>query len=70
MAPVAEIVGWSVLDGFKTAGPADGDEIINLKLGTRIRGRFRGSWYVGYGFALTDDVWYDEIFRLEYRFSN
>ena len=69
LAPVAEVVGWSVLDGFKTAGSADGDTIVNLKLGTRIRGGFPGSFYVGYGFALTDDVWYDGIFRVEYRVS-
>lgn len=69
VTPVAEIVGWQVIDGYKTAGPADGDQIVNLKLGARIRGSFSGSWYLGYGFALTDDVWYDEIFRLEYRYS-
>ena len=46
-----------------------GDTIVNLKIGTRIRGNFSGSFYLGYGFPLTDDVWYDDVFRFEYRVS-
>jgi hypothetical protein len=72
--PVTELVGWYVVDGDKTnANPigkedASGDTIVNLKLGFRIRaGNHPGSVYLGYGFALTDEDWYDEVFRVEYR---
>lgn len=72
-APVLEIVGWRVLDGFQTnpppGGPAEGVNIVNLKVGGRFVMRDRSSIYIGYGKALTDDVWYDDLFRFEYRFS-
>ena len=74
VTPVAELVGWSVLDGFATnvTSPgafedSGGDLIVNLKLGARVRAGSSGSIYLGYGFALTDDVWYDDVLRLEYR---
>jgi hypothetical protein len=78
--PVTEFVGWSVLDGMKSnlAGvfDADGDTIVNAKLGVRvglgegdaIYGQ-RHSIYAGYGTALTSDVWYEDIARLEYRLN-
>ncbi len=48
---------------------ADNDTVLNLKLGVRIGlgTELPGSFFVGYGFALTDDILYDGIFRLEYR---
>ena len=78
-APVIELVGWHVASGFQTIeGPApdravtapraDGTNIVNLKFGARITVD-RGSFYVGYGHALTDATWYDDIVRFEYRFS-
>lgn len=79
--PVVELVGWYVLDGYSTPATAppdnphafideaDGDTIVNLKLGTRIRTDDRGSLYVGWGQALTSEVWYEGIFRFEYRYS-
>lgn len=75
VAPVLELVGWSVLDGFKTrslggipdppriADSAEGDKILNLKVGVRL-----GPLYLGYGRSLTDQAWYNRIFRIEYRF--
>jgi hypothetical protein len=71
VAPVVELFGWHVLSGFQTAtlGPADGIDILNLKLGARILAGERGSVYVGYGRALTDANWYHDIVRLEYRFG-
>jgi hypothetical protein len=71
VAPVLELFGWHVIDGFQTAtlGPADGIDVVNLKVGARISAGERGSFYVGYGKALTDDTWYDDIVRLEYRFG-
>ncbi len=70
-APVIELVGWHVLDGFQTStlSEADGVNILNLKVGGRFGFRNGSSVYVGYGHALTDDVWYDDLFRIEYRYS-
>lgn len=92
-APVGELVGWHVMDGFATppnpvpAAPidptpvtgdlpyqsafieeADGVTIVNLKLGARLR-TSHYSLYAGVGFPLTNDEWYESIFRIEYRFS-
>ncbi len=68
-APVIELFGWHVVDGFQTStlGPADGTDVVNLKVGARIGVADRGSLYVGYGRALTDDKWYHDIVRFEYR---
>lgn len=72
IAPVLEFVGWSVLGGKQTVFPpgiiegASGDTIVNAKLGIRA-GTFTNSIYVGYGRALTGDVWYKDLFRIEYR---
>ena len=67
--PIVELVGWHVLSGNESVGlDASGTNIVNLKIG----GRFSysgGSVYVGYGKALTDKVWYDDILRFEYRYS-
>jgi hypothetical protein len=72
--PVTEVVGWSVLEGQKFAfnpnGPVDasGDTIVNLKLGARIaRHGGRADIYLGYGTAVTDEAWYNDIVRAEYR---
>jgi hypothetical protein len=68
-APVVELVGWHVLSGFQTStlSEADGTNIVNLKIGARAIMAGRNSLYAGFGWALTDDEWYDNIFRLEYR---
>lgn len=77
MTPIVEVVGWSVLDGLSITSPdrtpnnavvdkAD-DTIVNLKLGLRWEFAKGKSIYAGYGKALTSEVWYDDIFRLEYR---
>jgi hypothetical protein len=78
--PVVEGVGWTVLEGRKTGQggatgvfDADGDTIFNLKAGVRFG--FGGSdlydankfLYIGYGRALTGDVWYTDIIRAELR---
>ena len=71
-SPVIELVGWHVINGYQTStfllngGDASGTNIANLKLGARITSG-GNSFYVGYGFALTDSVWYDKILRFEYR---
>jgi hypothetical protein len=83
VAPVAEFVGWTVLSGRESlSGPvpsksAYGDTIVNAKIGLRVGfgqatpGQAypsRSDLYVGYGRALTGEVWYQDLFRLEYRF--
>jgi hypothetical protein len=73
ITPVVEFIGWHVLGGFQTlsSGPvkADGVDIANIKIGARIDSGGPSSFYVGYGHALTDSVWYEDIVRLEYRFA-
>ena len=73
-APVVELVGWHVLSGFETStfvgggsGDASGLNIVNLKAGARMTLASGSSLYIGYGWALTNNVWYDHILRLEYR---
>lgn len=77
-APVVELVGWHVQDGFQTqvggpllgaAASAGGTNIVNIKFGARTSIDTRSSFYVGYGMALTDAWWYKEIVRVEYRYS-
>jgi hypothetical protein len=68
-APVVELVGWYVLGGYQSPEmtEAEGVTVVNLKLGARFEFAARNSIYAGYGFALTDDVWYDDVLRVEYR---
>jgi len=75
-APVIELVGWHVLGGLQQPGPpagqvvaAEGTNIVNLKFGARTTFNDVSSFYIGYGHALTDDVWYNNIIRFEYRYS-
>jgi len=73
VAPVVELVGWRVMKGNLTPTDltnfdASGTNIVNLKMGVRF-GVGDGSIYAGYGKALTDAVWYNDIVRLEYRYS-
>jgi hypothetical protein len=78
IAPVVELFGWHVLNGFQTlpGGPVDlaaseasGMNIVNLKFGVRTNIGFHNSFYIGFGQALTHDDWYKHIVRLEYRYS-
>lgn len=77
-APIAEFVGWTVLGGKEFGFPDDqftgprnaaGDTIVNAKVGVRAGVGDYHSLYVGYGRALTGDVWYTDILRLEYRLA-
>jgi hypothetical protein len=72
--PVIELVGWHVVRGFETStlltplgGDAKGVNIVNLKLGARTTFANGGSFYAGFGWGLTDAVWYDKMLRIEYR---
>ena len=74
-SPVVELVGWHVLKGFETktlldptlGGDAKGVNVVNIKFGARTSFNNGGSFYVGFGWHLTDAVWYDKLFRIEYR---
>ncbi|MBY0523724.1 MAG: hypothetical protein K2R98_10015 [Gemmataceae bacterium] len=75
VSPVVEFVGWTTLSGMTTNGLPDipisavGDTIFNVKGGVRVNCGEHSDFYVGYGRALTGDVWYKDTVRLEYRFS-
>jgi hypothetical protein len=81
-APVLEMVGWTVLGGKELTvegrvKEAAGDTIVNSKIGVRVGFGERRSpgaiapvdFYVGYGRALTGDVWYKDILRVEMRIN-
>lgn len=80
VAPVVETVGWTVLSGREFADgqieSAEGDTIVNAKLGVRIGlgapfvapgSAPSQDLYIGYGRALTGEVWYKDMLRIEYR---
>ena len=73
IAPVVEFVGWTVLSGKEFANPpgvildAEGDTIVNAKIGARFLYGSHSEIYVGYGRALTGAVWYKDIARFECR---
>ncbi len=75
LGPVVEVVGWTVLGGKEfdatTGGiyDADGDTIVNLKLGARLNYGEHISLYGGYGRALTGAVWYKDLARVELRLN-
>jgi hypothetical protein len=72
----AATFNWSarwrnVTGGLQTGTPlnASGINIVNLKIGARMEFRAHNSLYVGYGKALTSADWYNQIVRVEYRYS-
>jgi hypothetical protein len=79
LSAVVEFVGWTVLNGGNaiTTNPplstsfvdATGDTIVNVKVGLRYQINCRGSFYAGYGRALTSQTWYEDVFRAEYRMA-
>jgi hypothetical protein len=71
VAPVAEVIGWNVLSGKEflqgsQVRSAVGTSIVNLNLGVRVT-KGANSLYGGWGHGMTSDIWYRNIFRLEYR---
>jgi hypothetical protein len=79
VAPIAEFVGWTVLNGKESVGTtpagdllikeAGGDTIINAKMGVRVGFTECADLYLGYGRALTGAVWYKDLYRVELRFK-
>jgi hypothetical protein len=82
VTPVGEVVGWTCLSGkeldLESPGGftnAVGDTIVNLKIGARLAlgDGVSPGWlnqsdlYVGYGHAVTNDIWYRNIVRAEFR---
>jgi hypothetical protein len=74
--PVAEFVGWTILDGKESVVPssgkafvheAGGETIVNAKLGLRVKFGDRADLYTGYGRPLTGDRWYENTLRVEFR---
>jgi len=70
LAAVVEVVGWTVGGGLKlspegTLRDATNDTIVNLKLGLRWN-TASNTFYVGYGRALTGEIWYQDFVRAEY----
>ena len=78
--PVVELVGWTFLDGMfftppATIADADGDTIINAKVGLRFGFGELGSqgflsqsdFAISYGRAITNDELYENIIRVEMR---
>ncbi len=71
LTAVGEFVGWTIMDGLALNGTAltvedqTGVTIVNAKAGLRyVNGQH--SFYGGYGQALTNQVWYQDILRFEY----
>ncbi len=72
IAPVLELVAWHVFGGLQTGEnnvvqSAAGINVFNAKLGGRINFDHGSSIYAGYGRAITSDIWYRNLFRVEYR---
>lgn len=74
VAPVLELVGWHVFGGLQTnianqVQSGAGINIFNVKLGARVNFSGNNSIYAGYGRGLTSNIWYRNLFRIEYRHS-
>jgi hypothetical protein len=72
ITPVFELVSWHVFGGLQavpgsTVQSAAGINILNAKLGARLSFLNGNSIYAGYGRSVTSDVWYKNLFRIEYR---
>ena len=72
ITPVLELVSWHVFGGLQT-GPdkvvqsASGINVLNAKFGARASFSNGSSIYAGYGRGVTSDIWYRNLFRIEYR---
>jgi len=72
IAPVFELAAWHVFGGLQTGSTnvvqsAGGINVLNAKLGARASFSNGSSIYAGYGRSLTSDIWYRNLFRIEYR---
>jgi hypothetical protein len=76
IAPITEVIGWTVLSGKTSVLPPDGvsfvedaagQTIVNVKLGARVQFGDHADIYTGYGRPLTGNRWYENTFRVELR---
>ena len=76
LAPTAEAIGWTVLDGRESrllpdgrvaTLDSDGTTVVNVKLGARLDVGEQAGLYAGYGRAVTGGRWYRDVFRVEFR---
>jgi hypothetical protein len=76
LTPVAEFVGWTLLDGKESivrpsgkvsVEDAAGQTIFNAKVGLRAKFGDSVDMYAGYGRPLTGDQWYEHVVRFEFR---
>ena len=74
--PIVEAQGWYVIRGRETVAPitrnsrvvsSRDDTIVNGSIGLRTGWGTLGDVYVGYSRALTGEVWYKDLFRVELR---
>ncbi|MEZ6134145.1 MAG: hypothetical protein R3C53_04450 [Pirellulaceae bacterium] len=72
-----ETVAWTITDGLALDGNSQaadqvidvsGDTIVNLKTGLRYTSG-RNSLAGSYGFAVSNERWYSDIMRFEYRYA-
>ncbi|MCA8996976.1 MAG: hypothetical protein KDA80_08320 [Planctomycetaceae bacterium] len=75
-SPVAELIGWTTLDGGTSipteAAPVSvrrgiGDMVLNGYIGTRVGLSDLGDLYLGYGHSVTGEKWYSDALRIEFR---
>jgi len=72
LTPVIELVSWHIFGGLQTGAAgvvqsATGINVLNAKLGARANLSNGSSIYAGYGRGLTSDIWYRNLFRVEFR---
>jgi hypothetical protein len=72
ITPVLELVSWHVFGGLQTGSAnvvqsAAGINVLNAKLGARTSFPGGSSIYAGFGRGLTSNIWYRNLFRIEYR---
>jgi hypothetical protein len=65
--PIEDPPGTLNPDFLEEYEKARGDTIVNLKVGLRFSTPAH-TLYVGYGTALTDEWWYEDIMRMEYTY--
>ena len=72
LTPIFELVSWHVFGGLQTGSTsvvqsAAGINVLNAKLGARASFADGSSIYAGFGRGITSDIWYRNLFRIEYR---
>lgn len=75
LAPVIEVVGWSIQDaralavapGFVGIEEVSGQTIVNAQAGLRVGFGLNADLYAGYSRCLTGPTWYRDMVRVELR---